>query len=423
MNFPPYNSDSDFSLATYELVKALFVAPVPAQVWSKFDRAEKSAAFSAVLRIYEGDHGVVEADATLELAEDENVLPVVFSRMSELLPEEIFENLEPFMRFGQYFESPVVEEFLSENASKVFEAWGNGALPFFRHIFLNKKFHHGDTESHLNLSEILFHLSEQLELAPEVERIYLDLLKDWQWNHPVINADAMVALSLLKSQAALPLISDCLASGLFDERIVRPNHIQKNYGLKFEVGGEQAPEGSANSVAEYAGDENFAKLLYQVAYLDIDEARLMAMSEILSPEQPKPSSLISRILSQEMLDEGDEPYAFCNPAEGMRFFNQVLAFWNECLKKYGTELPPLTRPPELATMGYFLRVDSFFQPLLSLLQENSKLFTPAQKEFLRSYRNLREEMDDWWQLHGATEFINTTFEERLKTLWQKGYPS
>lgn len=430
MKFPSYNSNGAFVQEVYDLVKSFFLHPDPESFWQHLDRDEKSTVFLAVLDIYAEDDGVIDAEGAAELSSDPRILAVVFSNMADLLVDKVCEGLKEFIHAGEFYESPATQDFLSEELDSCILSWGEDSLVFFRKALLESKFHHLDSEFYRRISNLLFQVGEVPGYSASVEQIYLEIISDWRWNHPLVNADAMEALSLMQSEKALPFISECLAEKLFDEKIIRQNHLKKNYGLLFSVGGmDSSTKDSFNTAANYAGDEHYGKLLYQIAYLDIDEARLMAMSEILSPEKPKPSELISRILAHEAMLLDDEPYAFCNEAEGMRFFNQTLAFWNECLK-YRKEPLPLVKPQELSTRAFFFRVSSFFYPLLDLLSENPRLFTRQQKEFLRGFRNLDEEVDDWIGdlLDKETpakdsDFNNDGFEQRLINLWNKGYPS
>lgn len=431
MNFPSYNPDDDFLQETYELVKSLFLHSDPESFWQHLARDEKSSVFLAVLRIYAEDNGVVDADGAAELSNNPRILPVVFSNMADLLFDEVSEGLLEFIQDGEFFESPVAQEFLSEEIDSYILSWGKDSLSFFRKALLETKFHHEDSESYRSISNILFQLGENPEYSKEVEQIYFEIISDWRWNHPLVNADAMEALSLMKSEKALPLISECLAEKLFDEKVIRQNHLKKNYGLLFSIGGVGSSASQVSSATpEYVGDEHYGKLLYQIAYLDIDQARLMAMAEILSPEKPKPSNLISKILEHEALLEDDEPYAFCNEAEGMRFFKQTLAFWNDCLR-YRKELLPLVKPDDLSTPAFFSRAGLFFFPLLDLLSENPSLFSRQQKEFLRGFRNLKEEADDWTaellerpaSNRDLSDYTNVALDQRLLSLWNQGYSS
>lgn len=431
MNFPRFNPNGGFLQETYELVKSLFLHSTPESFWQHLDRDEKSTVFLAVLSIYAEENGVVDADGAAEFSNNPRMLPVVFSNMADLLIDDVSEGLLDFIQGGEFFESPVTQEFLSEEIDSYILSWGKDSLSFFRKALLETKFHHEDSESYRRISNILFQLGENPEYFKDVENIYYDIMSDWRWNHPLVNADAMEALSLMKSEKALPLISECLAEKLFDEKIIRQNHLKKNYGLLFSIGGiGSSAQQASNEAPAYVGDEHYGKLLYQIAYLDIDQARLMAMAEILSPEKPKPSSLISRVLEHEALLEDDEPYAFCNEAEGMRFFNQTLAFWNDCLR-YRKELLPLVKPDDLSTPAFFSTAGLFFYPLLDLLSENPRLFSRQQREFLRSFRNLKEEVDDWIaellerpaSARDLSDYTKVEFEQRLLSLWNQGYLS
>ncbi|MGZ3771073.1 MAG: hypothetical protein ACXVCP_16200 [Bdellovibrio sp.] len=429
MNFPTYNERSDFGLDTYELVRALYQSSNPESFWKELRSDKKASAFLAVLRIYGEDNNLVEFEKAQELLEDFRILPAIFSDLKSLPVEKIAEGLREFITYGEFYSNNASQEFLNDEIELHIIQWGPDSLIFFRKALLEAPFYSKEAEVYGKLCSWLSIIGKNTDLAKPVEEIFLEILKDWQWNHPSVNAHTMKALSLMKSEKALPLIAACLAEKLLDEKIIRPNHIKKNYGLLFSIG-ESASENKSGSVPGYAGDQNYGKLLHQIAHLGIDEARLMAMSEILSPEHVKPSVLISRILEHEALTEDDEPYTFCNEAEGMRFFSQTLAFWNECLL-YRKQILPLVKPAGLSTLGFFVQTEEFFEPLLNCLYSEPTLFTKPQKDFLRGYRNLKEEADDWMEevfkakpaKGHQIDLNNVNLENRLMALWNEGYPS
>ncbi|MGZ3768643.1 MAG: hypothetical protein ACXVCR_01350 [Bdellovibrio sp.] len=429
MNFPAYNERSDFSLDIYESVKALYQSKNPEVLWKELQSDKKASVFLAVLRIYAEDNNLVEFEKAQELLEDFRILPAIFSDLKSLPVEKIAEGVREFVTYGEFYGNEASEHFFKNEIEDYIVSWGTDSLIFFRKALLETPFYSREAEIYGKICGWLFKVAQNPDLAKSVEEIFLEILKDWQWNHPAVNAFVIKYLSLMKSEKALPLISACLAEKLLDEKIIRPNHIKKNYGLLFSVG-ESASNSKSGSVPGYAGDQKYGKLLHQIAHLGIDEARLMAMSEILSPEHAKPSVLISRILEHEALTEDDEPYTFCNEAEGMRFFNQTLAFWNECLI-YRKQILPLVKPAGLSTLAFFIQTEEFFEPLLNCLYAEPTLFTKPQKVFLRGYRNLKEEADDWMEevfkarpaKGHQTDLNNVNLENRLMALWNEGYPS
>lgn len=431
MIFPNYNPIAGFPIESYELLKNLYEGDSPEALWNRADRAKKLTLFDQVLRLYSNDNCVVTAADAEEVGLDKNeaLLPMVFSALSQFRSEEVYEVLEFFLSMNDIVENPVAQKYLeTDQFRKLFKNWGREGMRFLKKAMMEKEFYHADSEPYRTLSALLYDLGGVGEYAEEVEDVYRQILSRWEWNHPLVNADAIEALSLRKNVSALPLINACFSAKLADEEIIRFNHVKKNYGsLYTEVGFvKDSDQKRSSAPPPYAGDENFGRLLRQVAYMDVDQARLMTVAKIVSPSIPHPSELIEDILSFDALFKDDEVYDFCSDGEARRFVGQVMAFWNECTR-YRLEFLPLVKPDEMSTIAFFMRTQLFFYPFLNLLKESPGLFNTQQKAFLRAFRNLYEEQNDWSNelqdvpitAEGKDRYTHPELERRLLELWNQ----
>lgn len=416
MPFPKYNPHSDLSEASYYFLKEIWESKEPQKLWTEFS-GNRAEAFEALLRIYMFDSGVVLGEDAKKMKLDAEKLRLFWVSASSFTTKELYEEMAHFIDLAPEYGAECAKAFIEEDLAGIIQGWGAQALDFFRWYMLERPFHHLDRDTYVDLSGIMFQMTDIDGMSGPIEDIYVEVMKNWEWNDLVVNADSMEALSLLRSIKALPHVVACLEQRLFDEAIIRANIVKKNYGQLFVVTDRHKDEVSG-APPKYAGDQNFGKILHAIAYMDIGSARLMALSEMFSPIRGKPSSLMHGILGWEVHLEGDEPYQFINAAEAQRFSGQVMAFWNDCLR-FKEKLPELKRPESLITAGLFFHTDVFFQGLLDDLAENPSAFTAPQKNFLRAYRNLHEEFDDWWEGLGDKKFEknNPELEKRLLELW------
>lgn len=416
MSFPKYNTHSDLSEASFHFLKELWASNEPQKLWADF-AGNRNEVFEALLRIYMYDNGVVKGEDARKMKLDAEILRLFWKSAPSVASKELYEEMAHFISLAPEYGAECAKAFIENDLKGVILGWGKQALDFFRWYMLERPFHHLDRDSYVDLSGIMFQMADMDGLSESIEDIYLEVIKDWEWNDLVVNADSMEALSLLKSEKALPHVKACLEKRLFDESTIRANIVKKNYGQLFVVTDRHKDEVSG-APPRYVGDQKFGKLLHAIAHMDIESARLMALSEIFSPVRGKPSNLMHGILDWEVHLEDDEPYQFLNAAEVQRFSGQVMAFWNDCLR-FKENLPELKRPESLSTMGLFFKVEVFFEGLLDDLAEVPSAFTGPQKEFLRAYRNLHEEFNDWWEGLGDQKFAkdNPALEKRLLELW------
>lgn len=433
MKTPKFNPHAGASLEAYGLVTDFFASAQPDSAWQAFSREQKQVVFKEVLLIFSNDNGAVshvEAEAAGWPARGD-IFRCVFRSLPEFRAEEVSDELDFFLAVNDYVDNPVVQEFLENELPAVFLRWGVEGVRFSEKALLEKEFYHLEAEPYRLISAQLFQLGAQPEHAAAVEELYLKILSRWEWNHPLVNADAIEALSLRKSAKALPLIQSCFAADLVDERILRFNHVKKNYGPLMPAGRATKPATGADSAPPvYAGDDCFGRLLFQAAHLDIGEARLMTVAKLVLPLGPRlpVAELLEEILFNEVFsEEDDDAYKFYNTAETERFVGQLMGFWNENTR-YRQEFLPLEKPLGLSTIAFFNRAALFFGPFLDLLEEKPAAFKPEQKVFLETFLKLDEEQKRWMEglMKRKTpvpkdEYRHPELEQRLQELWAQGY--